>query len=78
MKVFAFNEFANCLAINVLPVPGGPYNKIPLTCFIPNFYTNECGRRLDAKALLNRFVSWVSNPPIPSAYKEKFLEKTFF
>lgn len=57
VKVFALREFANCLAINVLPVPGGPYSNMPLTCLMPNFYTSECGRRLDAKALLNRFVS---------------------
>ena len=25
----AFNIFPICLAIKVLPVPGGPYNKIP-------------------------------------------------
>ena len=32
-----FNAWANVLAIKVFPVPGGPYNKIPLTCLIPIF-----------------------------------------
>lgn len=45
---------------------------------MPNFYTKEWGSLLEAKALLNRLVNWVSRPPIPKAYKEKFLENTFF
>lgn len=61
----AFNEVASCLAIKVLPVPGGPYNKIPLTCLIPNFYTKECGSLLEANALLNKLVNCLSKPPIP-------------
>jgi hypothetical protein len=53
----ALRDFANCLAIKVLPVPGGPNNKIPFTCLIPNFYIIEGGNLLEANALLNIFVN---------------------
>lgn len=78
VKVFAFNEVASCLAINVFPVPGGPNRRIPLTCWSPNFSINEWGSLLDAKALLNRSPNCLSRPPIPKASNEKFLPKTFF
>ncbi len=78
MKDFAFKDFASWRAIKVFPVPGGPYNKIPFTCFKPYFYTIEWGNLLDAKALLNISDSCLSRPPIPNASKEKFLPKTFF
>ena len=36
------NFLAKYLALNVLPVPGGPYNKTPLGGSIPN-YSNFSG-----------------------------------
>lgn len=48
-----FKAFANDLAIKVLPVPGGPYNKIPLTCLTPNLYTTSLENLLEANVLLN-------------------------
>lgn len=68
---FIFKALASCLAINVFPVPGGPYNKIPLTCFTPNFYTTSFENLLDAKVLLNILNNYPSNPPIPIFYGVK-------
>lgn len=50
--LLAPNALANCLAINVFPVPGGPKNKSPLTCLIPNFFKVAGGNLLVEKALL--------------------------
>ncbi len=78
VKLFAFNDFASCLAIKVLPVPGGPNNKIPFTCFNPNFSIIEWGSLLDANALLNMSESCWLSPPMPNASNEKFFPKISF
>lgn len=67
----AFNTLANYLAIKVLPVPGGPYNKRPLTCLIPYFSRNAYGNLLDENALLNILANSLSKPPTPNLSKEK-------
>mmetsp|Transcript_5408 Transcript_5408/g.18801 ORF Transcript_5408/g.18801 Transcript_5408/m.18801 type:complete len:372 (+) Transcript_5408:694-1809(+) len=58
-----------CRAIRVLPVPGGPYSSMPLTCFIPSLATTEGGNTLDAKARRKMSVNCLSSPPIPSVSK---------
>lgn len=63
---FDYKTFANYLAINVLPVPGGPNNNIPFTCFIPYFSNTEGGNLLDANALLKISNNSLSRPPIPN------------
>jgi len=78
VNVLAFNDFASCLAIRVLPVPGGPYKRIPFTCFRPNFYIKEWGNLLEANALRNRLVNYLSKPPMPSASNVKLLANIFF
>lgn len=60
-----FSALANCLAISVLPVPGGPYRRIPFTCFTPNFSTTSFENLLEANVLLKILNSSLSNPPIP-------------
>ena len=50
---FEFNIFASSLAINVLPVPGGPYKSKPLTCDKPYFFKKLGEYLLEANALLN-------------------------
>lgn len=67
----AFNTLANYLAINVLPVPGGPCNKSPLICLIPYFSRNAYGNLLDENALLNIFANSLSKPPTPNLSNEK-------
>ena len=47
-----FRALASCLAISVLPVPGGPYRSIPLTCLTPNLSTTSLENLLDANVLL--------------------------
>lgn len=60
-----FSALASCLAIKVLPVPGGPNKRIPFTCFTPNFSTTSFENLLEAKVLLKILKSYPSNPPIP-------------
>lgn len=52
-------------------MPGGPYSKMPLTCFTPNFYTTSLENLLDAKVLLKILNSSPSSPPIPIFYGVK-------
>lgn len=67
----ALSTLANYLAISVLPVPGGPYNNIPFTCFIPYFSKNYYGNLLEEKALLKILANSLSKPPTPSLSKLK-------
>jgi len=69
----AINVFDICLAISVLPQPGGPYNSIPFICSIPNFSKTECGYILDVNTLLNIFLNSLSKPPMPNSSKLKFV-----
>ena len=58
-------HLASCLAINVLPVPGGPYSINPLTCYTPyNFYI-LVGSLQELKALLKISAISLPRPPIP-------------
>ncbi len=57
------------LANKVLPHPGGPYNKIPFTCFIPKFSTIDGFTALVLNALLNTPINSLFNPPIPISSK---------
>ena len=59
-------------AIRVLPVPGGPYSKIPLTCWIPIFSIRPGGKILEANALRKIAPNSVSSPPIPISSNLKF------
>ena len=61
----AFSILPICRAIKVLPVPGGPNNSIPLTCWMPNFSTNPGGKMRDAKARRKIVLNSASSPPIP-------------
>ena len=63
------SAFAKVLAIKVLPVPGGPYNKIPFTCLIPRRSIYDEGYNLLVNALLNILDISASNPPIPISLK---------
>lgn len=67
----AFSTLANCLAIKVFPVPGGPYNNNPLICLIPYFSKNCYGNLLEEKALLKIFANSLSSPPTPNLSKLK-------
>jgi len=40
-KKVAYTMFAKALAINVFPVPGGPYIKTPLGGLIPTLLNNS-------------------------------------
>jgi len=61
----AFNTLANYLAINVLPVPGGPKRSNPLTCLIPYLSRNCWGNLLEENALLKILANSLSKPPTP-------------
>lgn len=53
--ILGFTEFktpASFFAINVLPQPGGPYNKTPFACLIPYFCKTAGGNLLEANAFL--------------------------
>lgn len=79
----AFNIWPILRAINVLPVPGGPYyninkctivghtNKIPLTWCIPKLATTSEGKTREAKARLKMSANSLSKPPIPICSKLK-------
>jgi hypothetical protein len=67
----AFNTLANYLAIRVFPVPGGPNNNKPFTCFIPYFSKNYVGNLRDANALRNILANSLSKPPTPILSNEK-------
>lgn len=74
---FAFRALASCLAMRVFPVPGGPYSKIPLTCFIPYLWRVEGGNRREAKALRNILANSASKPPMPMSSNRKSPRKRF-
>ena len=65
LSSLALSTLANYLAINVFPVPGGPYSSTPLTCEIPYFFKKLGGNLLEANALLKILASSLSKPPIP-------------
>jgi hypothetical protein len=48
-----------------IPVPGGPYNKIPFTCIMPIFSMSPGEKRRDANAFLKMAWNSLSRPPIP-------------
>ena len=62
---FALNVLPSSLAINVLPVPGGPYKSTPLTCYIPYFSKTWGGKRREANARRKILSNSISSPPIP-------------
>lgn len=70
-RSLTLRAFANCLAIRVFPVPGGPKRRIPLTCLIPNLLIVSFEYLLDAKVLLKILKSYSSRPPIPISSIEK-------
>jgi hypothetical protein len=49
----------------VLPVPGGPYNRMPRTCLTSISFTNEGGNTRDTKARRKMSENCVLKPPIP-------------
>eukprot|EP00732_Lithocolla_globosa_P002725 Lithocolla_globosa_v1_NODE_1889_length_2271_cov_14.911101.p3 type:complete len:194 gc:universal NODE_1889_length_2271_cov_14.911101:1229-1810(+) len=61
----AFNILPICLAINVLPVPGGPKSSTPLTCWMPRRSTSSGGKMRDAKARRKMLWNCSSSPPMP-------------
>mmetsp|Transcript_107685 Transcript_107685/g.303345 ORF Transcript_107685/g.303345 Transcript_107685/m.303345 type:complete len:515 (-) Transcript_107685:165-1709(-) len=66
-----FKNFANCLAINVLPVPGGPYKSIPRTWLIPSCRIKCCGKTRAAKARRKMSPNSLDKPPMPNSSKLK-------
>mmetsp|Transcript_3312 Transcript_3312/g.4576 ORF Transcript_3312/g.4576 Transcript_3312/m.4576 type:complete len:245 (+) Transcript_3312:1147-1881(+) len=68
----AFSTFPICLAMRVLPQPGGPYSRIPRMWLMPSCFTIP-GKILDAKAVRNIFLNCSSKPPMPSCSKLKSL-----
>mmetsp|Transcript_108509 Transcript_108509/g.188412 ORF Transcript_108509/g.188412 Transcript_108509/m.188412 type:complete len:247 (+) Transcript_108509:1013-1753(+) len=73
----AFKNFAICLAINVFPVPGGPWSNIPRTWFNPKSRMTFGGKTRDANALRNMVPNSFDKPPIPSSSKLKSGVKMF-
>ena len=64
---FAFNILPICRAIKVLPVPGGPYSKMPFTCCIPILSTISGGNIRETNARLKMLVnSSFLNTKIPN------------
>ncbi|AAU11052.1 hypothetical protein LDVICp209 [lymphocystis disease virus-China] len=59
-------------AINVLPQPGGPCNKIPFICLQPNFFIISIGTDLEANARLKIRENSRSSPPTPISSKFQF------
>jgi hypothetical protein len=60
-------SFANALAINVFPHPGGPNNSAPLAGLIPIFKNFSGVRSGDKKLLMSKFFS-LANPPMSSHF----------
>ncbi|XWV25281.1 hypothetical protein QJ856_gp0489 [Tupanvirus deep ocean] len=58
-----------CLAILVLPHPGGPYKIAPFVCLIFNFLYTFSGIMRVTKILLTNSVNSFSNPPTPTFSK---------
>mmetsp|Transcript_11509 Transcript_11509/g.26199 ORF Transcript_11509/g.26199 Transcript_11509/m.26199 type:complete len:371 (-) Transcript_11509:200-1312(-) len=67
----ALRNFASCLAINVLPVPGGPCSSIPRTWLMPRSRMTWGGNVRAAKARRKMFPNSFERPPIPSSSKLK-------
>ncbi len=65
------NNLPIFLAINVFPVPGGPWSIIPFTCLMPSLSTIFCFIPLELKALLKIPINSLFNPPIPIFSKSK-------
>ena len=59
------------LAIRVLPVPGGPNNKIPRTCFMSSCCMISGGKTREANARLNMVLNSLSRPPMPILVKSQ-------
>lgn len=71
---FGFQQFKASeilLAINVFPVPGGPWSRIPFTCVWPYFFNTAGGYLLLLNAFLKMTSAYASRPPIPSFTKSK-------
>lgn len=49
---------AICLAINVLPQPGGPYKRRPFVCLIPYYSMISFDNFLEKNILLNISISY--------------------
>mmetsp|Transcript_52057 Transcript_52057/g.125656 ORF Transcript_52057/g.125656 Transcript_52057/m.125656 type:complete len:352 (-) Transcript_52057:33-1088(-) len=60
-----------CLANNVLPHPGLPYNKRPRTGWIPNSLNNDGGAARGVHILRLISTRTSSNPPIPNSPPSK-------
>ena len=61
----AFVSLATAFASKVLPVPGGPYNNIPLGGSIPIFSNNSGSFKGSSTVSLTSII-WSSSPPILS------------
>ena len=67
-----------CLAMSVLPVPGGPNSRMPLTCLMPSCCTSLSGKMREAKARRNSRLNSESRPPMPMSSNLKFLGRKLF
>mmetsp|Transcript_63968 Transcript_63968/g.166317 ORF Transcript_63968/g.166317 Transcript_63968/m.166317 type:complete len:236 (-) Transcript_63968:358-1065(-) len=67
----AFRNLASCLAIRVLPVPGGPYSSMPRTWLMPRSRTMWGGKTREANARRKIFPNSFDRPPMPSSSKLK-------
>uniref|UniRef100_A0A6B0UZ02 Uncharacterized protein n=1 Tax=Ixodes ricinus TaxID=34613 RepID=A0A6B0UZ02_IXORI len=63
--------FPICRAIRVLPVPGGPYSKMPRTCFRLSCSMTSGGNTREANALLKMALNSLSSPPMPILLKSQ-------
>mmetsp|Transcript_54632 Transcript_54632/g.97123 ORF Transcript_54632/g.97123 Transcript_54632/m.97123 type:complete len:236 (+) Transcript_54632:1123-1830(+) len=71
-----FSIFPIWRAISVLPVPGGPYSRIPFTWEIPSFSMTAGGKMRDPKARRKTLPNSVFSPPMPRFSKFQSFLKT--
>mmetsp|Transcript_14774 Transcript_14774/g.62375 ORF Transcript_14774/g.62375 Transcript_14774/m.62375 type:complete len:251 (+) Transcript_14774:1353-2105(+) len=65
----ALSSLPSCLATRVLPVPGGPYSSMPLTCRMPRRLTISGGTIREANTRRKMVRNSASRPPTP--YRSK-------